>query len=436
MKRHLAFLALAVFTIAGAFAQPSTTAPMKPRADGYYWITDAPGADFDEKLLACYEANQKATPDVIRIRIDWAGKPWIMKKPVDWRPKNGNQLRVHIEDTGVWSNIEYQGPGGTSGTIQPIWRFWGMKESTFSLRGFSKQNYVAWVVQATDPICNSAGDNNFYRTRFQPWDGTVGCVGIWIGYSSDPKSHNDNSCVTIDQCSMQFYPSGSGNNNGASGVMLTSLAAGHRFIVFSSYNTTANIVRDSNSVNCWGITTKGFRGQDPGGSSLMVDNFGTSGAPLVFDLNIGFVIAIRGGRHELGGQALLQGFPAQGNGNAGIISISDTQFEDFRPAEVAPFLGTNPHSMVSVHDASNLTMTNVRVWDVGDQGQTIYPDWLSLWNDSKLFPSTAVITNCIAMNDAGVNAKPVAFKPRVIGTVKRVVDGAVSTGMTGTVVQN
>lgn len=418
---------------AGSSSGPIGSTTLKPRSDNMYWLSDAPGANFDEKLKACYEASDAATPDLIRIHIDLNptnGGSWVMKTPVDWKPRHGTQLRVWLIGDDLWRLIDWQGPSGTPAEILPIWRFWGLKESTFQLKGIGHSNYNAWFVQATDLVNNSSGNNHIYRSRFQPWDGTVGCVGFWIGYGSDKNGHNDNSAVQLEQCSFEFYPSGSNNNNGASGVMTTSCQAGQRAFVFSNYNTTANSMRDCTAVNAWGITTKSFRGQEPGGSSLVVDNFGTSGSPLVFDLNIGFVIRISGGRHELGGQALVQGFPAQPNGNAGLVTMEDVQFEDFRPEEAAPFLQTLPHSMMSLHDGSNVILSNVRIWGVGSLGQVISPDWMSCWCNKTDERPIVTITSAVVGNFTGYDKKVVPFKPKVReGTWKFVQDGATRTAI-------
>lgn len=396
-----------------ATTPPQATTPLKARADGYFWVCDAPGATFDDKLAACYEASDAATPDIIRIRIPWTGASWQMARPVDWHPRHGDQLRVWLIGDDVWRLVEWKGPSGTAANPLPIWRFWGLKESIVQVKGIGYGNYNAWMVQATDEACQSAGQNRFYRCRYQPWDGTVGCIGFWIGYSSFKGGNNDHSATVLDDCSFEFYPSGAQGSNGANGVMDTNLRAGHRAFVWSGYNTTANAMTDCRACNAWGVTTKGFCGQDPGGSSMVVTNFGTSGSPLVCDNNIGFSLSWRGGRNELGGQFWVQGGPDWGNGNAGNVTIEDVQCEDFLPAAAAPFLKTKPESMVSLHDGSNVVMTNVRLWNVGELGQPISPAWLDLWcNDKKMAPVVA-LTGMTVWNNHGADLAIVPFKPNV-----------------------
>lgn len=439
-------LALATFVALAAFASasfgprsvqdPPKTAPpvgstsgVKPRADGMVWLSDCPGANFDEKFAAAVAASDALTPDILNIKIDWTGKSWVMTKSVDLRPLHGNQLRVKMIGEDVWRLIEWRGPSGTSASRVPAFRFYGLKESTVErVKMTVWSNYVVGFDLATDLTINSEGGNHFFRCRVQPWDGTVGSIGFRCGYSTDRTGHNDHSFNVFEQCGMEFYPSGSDGQNGAAGVIEKVCQAGHRGFVFSGYNTLFNVVRDSTVVNGFGVTTKSVEGQDPGGSSTVCDNFGTSGAPIVYDLNIGFNFTARGGRHELGGVLLVQGFPAQGNGNVSHVTLSDMTCDDFNPYKVAKWLNTVPGAMVSAHDCTNLVMSNVNLWTVGELGEPLKEDWLSLWATETPGKPIANLTNVTVGNGGGLSYKLVGFKPKVRGgTWKKVIDGSVST---------
>lgn len=425
MKTFLLTAVLGIAHLCSAQVSPTATAPtMRPRADNLYHVADAPGADFDSKLQACYEASDRETPDIIRVYIDWKGSSWEMKKPADWKPRHGSQLRVVLEGFPIWNLIEWQGESGSPASRIKVWDFTGAKESSITgLKGYSRSNYLVWMTNTTSPTCQSSSDVLWSDCRFQPFDGTVGSVGFWLGNSEGPGG-NDHNSITVQRCKMEFYPTVS-SDNGAIGAMEASLRGGHRAFVWSGGNTFAGVMKECGTVNCFGVTTKSFGGQVAGGSGLSIENFSTSGSPLVYDLNIGFNATIRGGRHELGGQALLQGMPGQPNDNAGLVSVSDTQFEDFRPEQAAPWLGTSPKAMVSLHDASNVSMTNVKVWCATDLGQQLGTEWLELWHSKAGSTPVVSMNGCTALN----GQTTVKTNPKLRGgTFRKLIDGTVSTG--------
>ena len=398
---------------------------LESRADNLYHVADAPGQGFDEKFAACVAASVAKTPDLVKVHIDWTGVPWVMTRPIDLRPASV-QLRVKIVGDDVWNLIEYRGPAGTKEKRAPIFRFWGLKESTVTgVKIVSHSSHVVGFDQATDYRVNSASSNEFKRCRLQAWDGTVGSIGFRQGYSSDKKGVNDHSYTVFDQCDFFFAPSGSIGSNLAWGVMDKSIAAGHRGFVFQGYNTVANSMRDCTVTNAYGITTKGMEGQDPAPWNLDVTNFSSSGSPIVFDLDIGSTFSARGGRHELGGCLMVAGFPQHGNGNDSHIDLTGITCDDFLPN--FPGLGTIPGSMVSAHDWAHLTMTNVVMAQKG-LGDQLTPGWLSLWCNAPARRPVVTLNSVVVSNGIG-DAKVTAKNVPVVkgGTWRKVVDGRVLT---------
>lgn len=390
---------LTSLALAASLATAGQGKELKPRPDGYFYVTDATGS-FDERLDQCIKASLAETPGQINVNIPWTGQAWVMNKPCEIRPPSGDQIRVNLVGGNFWNLIEYRGPGGTAKELQPIFRFWGMKESRiYGIKIRNHANYVQGFVTATGDKFQSNSNNIFDSCRFQPWEDTVGTVGFLIGYNKVRTQPNDQSCITLNRCSVEYYGPGLSQNNGQIGKLTANAKAGHTGFLWQGGNTLSSVMRDCNVSGVIGIDLVGRNGQDSGGSGLFVDNFGSSGAPVVFHVPGGFDFHVQGGRHELGGIAFVLGAFGYGNDNNSSVSIRDSMFDDFLPSAVAAEYGAPKGALMLLHADVRAQFECLRFTADGPLGETLEPDkWLSLNCSKPTATPKATFRSCVVSN--------------------------------------